>query len=359
MDIQAEITGIRYTPFMCKNLELFDLQSIDLVLSENAVFIVNIDKTNNAAISRWVSSKRTRSYPYARVYDSLGFSGKKVTIIPIMKDEGKEGDRDFLQWDTISLMSLLGVYVIIGYYVEAEQSQRYRHKITKQRFDIGYVKKQIMSIMSYQSDALHWNLHQVSLVGTIAQQAIESYESISNKLNVEMHSVTSAKRKVELLLKGKKDFMESSRNLAQKAQLRETQTIQPKEHLLGTKASITIRNYLGGYYYLTCDETKIRGKDIYLTEGKHSVTDSLPSLADIKDGLIRMILFSNLQKVTISGNVYNPKPVLKLTFDGVFDFNKLSQKDQLMLQTLQKEARQNSFEVKINQQYLSDSTKID
>lgn len=83
-----------------------------------------------------VSSKRTRSYPYARVYDRLAFQGKKVTIIPIFKDEGLDGDRDFLQWDTVSLMSLLGVYVIIGYYVSATPNPNYKNKITNQRFDL-------------------------------------------------------------------------------------------------------------------------------------------------------------------------------------------------------------------------------
>ena len=47
-------------------------------------------------MSWWVSPKRTRSYPYARVYDSLSFPGRKVTVIPIIKDEGKEGDRVYL-----------------------------------------------------------------------------------------------------------------------------------------------------------------------------------------------------------------------------------------------------------------------
>ncbi len=75
-----------------------------------------------------------------------------------MKDEGKEGDRDFLQWDTISLMSLLGVYTIISYYNCAEKSSRYRNKITNQRFDIEHLKKEISKLLSYQSDALHWNL---------------------------------------------------------------------------------------------------------------------------------------------------------------------------------------------------------
>jgi hypothetical protein len=41
-------------------------------------------------------------------------------------------ERDFLQWGTVSLMSLLGVYVIIGYYNYAEPNPQYRNKITKQ-----------------------------------------------------------------------------------------------------------------------------------------------------------------------------------------------------------------------------------
>lgn len=39
----------------------------------------------------WLTSpKRTRSYPYALVYGSLGFSGKRVTIIPLVKGGEKK-----------------------------------------------------------------------------------------------------------------------------------------------------------------------------------------------------------------------------------------------------------------------------
>ena len=131
MDILAKIKGIKYNPFLCRNLKIFDFENLRMALDSCASFILNINKENKIAISWWVSSKRTRSYPYARVYDTLNFSGKKITIIPVIKDEGKEGDRDFLQWDTVSLMSLLGIYVIIAYYTEAEKSKRYRHKITR------------------------------------------------------------------------------------------------------------------------------------------------------------------------------------------------------------------------------------
>ncbi|KKR25601.1 MAG: hypothetical protein UT57_C0062G0005 [Microgenomates group bacterium GW2011_GWC1_39_7] len=100
MDILAKIKGIKYNPLLCRNLEVFAYKDLERALASCASFILNITKENKVAISWWVSAKRTRSYPYTRVYDTLGFSGKKITIIPVIKDEGKEGDRDFLQWDT-------------------------------------------------------------------------------------------------------------------------------------------------------------------------------------------------------------------------------------------------------------------
>ncbi len=107
MDIYAEIIGIIYKPFLCKPLKTFSIDDLETVINHNTAFILNFAKDVQLALSWWVSAKRTRSYPYARVYDMLGFQGKKVTIIPFMKDEGREGDRDYLQKDTISLMSLL------------------------------------------------------------------------------------------------------------------------------------------------------------------------------------------------------------------------------------------------------------
>jgi hypothetical protein len=133
MDLSAKIKGIKYKPLLCRELQIFEFIDLEKALGSSASFILTVNKENKVAVSWWVSAKRTRSYPYARVYDTLGLWGKKITIIPIIKDEGKEGDRDFLQWDSVSLMSLLGIYVIIAYYNEAEQSKRYKNKITNQR----------------------------------------------------------------------------------------------------------------------------------------------------------------------------------------------------------------------------------
>ena len=352
MEIYAKITGIKYKPFLCRELHSYNLKDIDEVLSREVTFLLDIGKKIEIAVSWWVSAKRTRSYPYARVYDSLGFSGKKITIIPIVKDEGVEGDRDFLQWDTVSLMSLLGVYVIISYYNNAIPSSRYKNKITKQRFDLEHIKDKINKLLSYQSDALHWNLSQVDEVGQIGQKAFNAYANISKKLRIKMHSVDSAEKRIKELLKGKDVFMALSRELAQKAQRREMVTKQPKEKLSGTKAILTIKNYLGGQYYFTSDEIEIDEKFIYLVEGKHTKRNCLPSPEDIKDGLIKMILFSNLKDVKFKGKTYVPVPILKLTTGKNFKLEDLNKSNRNILSLLQKEAKTNGFKILINQSYI-------
>ena len=347
INIFAKITGIKYTPLLCKKLHIFEFKDLTKALSKEATFILKIDD-KQIAVSWWVSAKRTRSYPYARVYDSLNFSSKKVTIIPIVKDEGKEGDRDFLQWDTISLMSLLGVYVIISYYKTAERSSRYKNKITNQRFDVEQIKSEIKKLLSYQSDSLHWNLEQIEKVGKIGKKALEVYDKISRTLNVEMHSRESAEKRIKKLLEGRETFMNLSRELAHKAQMRESITIQPKEKVTGIKATLTIKNYLGGYYYFTSDEVEINEKNVFLIEAKHTKENKLPSIGDIKDGLLKMILFTNLEDVKIDGKKYNPIPILKLTTGEGFELNGLNEQQKKILELLKKEAKFNGFEILIN-----------
>ena len=351
INVFAKITGITYTPLLCRKLHIFDFKDLAKALSKEATFILKIDD-KQIAVSWWVSAKRTRSYPYARVYDSLNFSGKKVTIIPIVKDEGKEGDRDFLQWDTISLMSLLGVYVIISYYKTAKRSSRYKNKITNQRFDIEQIKSEIKKLLSYQSDALHWNLEQIEKVGEIGKKALKAYDKISKTLDIEMHSRESAERRIKKIIEGKETFMKLSRELAHKAQMRETITIQPKEKVRGVKATLTIKNYLGGYYYFTSDEVEINEKNVFLVEAKHTKENKLPSINDIKDGLLKMILFTNLEDVKINGKIYNPIPILKLTTSEKFKLSRLNEQQKKILKLLKKEAQINKFKILLNNSFI-------
>ncbi len=348
MDVLAKIEGIAYKPFLCRELKEYTLNDIERALSISSTFIININPNIKIACSWWVSCKRTRSYPYARIYDSLKYQGKKITIIPILKDEGKDGDRDFLQWDTISLMSLLGIYVIIAYYNNAEKNPAYNNKITNQRFDVDHILAQIDTIIDYQSDALHWNLKQIDMVVDIGTKALVSYEKISKQLGVVMHSSSNATKRIDELKKGKKNFINFSRDLAKKAQNRESNTKQPKENLSGIKAKLTIKNYLGGNYFFTCDEIEIKNKNIYLIEGKHSKQGIIPSLEDIKDGLLKMILFTNLKEVSIGNEIYSHMSVLKLTSTMTFNSNNLTKSKIVILELLKKEALTNNFKIVIN-----------
>jgi len=159
MGIEGQITGIIYELLLADTLKRFGKNRFNI--NNSPAFFILKDRNNSYAISKWVSPKRTRSYPYERVYNTLN-SSKKITIIPIIKDEGIDGDRDYLQWDTISLMSLLDVFVIFAYYDEATKNPKYENKITGFKFNNKYILSKIKEINQFHSSALHWNLNELN-----------------------------------------------------------------------------------------------------------------------------------------------------------------------------------------------------
>lgn len=96
---------------------------------------VRLPDNAEIALSKWTGPKRTRTYPLAKVYDTYSHSGKVVTVIPILKDEGKrerknDTNLDRVNFITLSWMNLMGVYVILAWYSDAEKKDSYR--ITRQ-----------------------------------------------------------------------------------------------------------------------------------------------------------------------------------------------------------------------------------
>ncbi len=362
MQITAKITGIEYQIKLASKLKVFEFKDFDINKLPASCIVKN--KNFLFGLSKWVSPKRTRSYPYERVYNTLG-SSKRITVIPVIKDEGKKGDRDFIQWDTVSLMSLLDVFVIFAYYNKAEKYPTRENKITNQKFDNELVKNKINEIKNYHSSALHWNLKEIKKTfPELIQKAKATYKEIGKQFDIEFHSEQGIDRFANQFIDGVKNFMDSSRQKAKEAQNREMQTIQPKEALSTlTKATITIENYLGGKYYFTTDEIKIENNKVFLIEGKHSRNEILPSKGDIKDGLLKMILYTNLKDVDINGKEYQPVPIIKLTStklkdsissadssDKINNFiseNKFSKNQKESLKNLLNEATENNFSVTI------------
>ena len=309
MDITGKITGIKYKIILATELQKIKLVDFNINDAPSACTVT--DGSNSFAVSKWVSPKRTRSYPYERVYNTLHIS-KKITVIPIVKDEGTNGDRDFIQWDTVSLMSLLDVFVIFAFYTDAEKAG---DKINQQKFDNNYVVEKIKEISQYHSSALHWNLHELNTnFYGLVDKVKNSYQAIEEKTKVKLHNFTGLERFKVKIGKDVALFMEFSRLKAREAQKREFITVQPKENLSTlSKAKITITNYLGGQYFFTVDEIKISSGIVHLIERKHTSNLILPSRGDIKDGLLKMILYANLSEVTVNDIALKSKAVLSLT----------------------------------------------
>jgi len=364
MDIKGKITGIKYKVSTSETLKVVDIQ--DFNINESPAYCLVKDKNNSFAVSKWVSPKRTRSYPYERVYNTLN-SSKKITVIPIVIDEGARGDRDFLQWDTVSLMSLLDVFVIFSYYEKAEINPRFENKITNQLFDNKFVISKIKEIEQYHSSALHWNLNELkNNLHDIIDKAKTCYSKMEKDLGVKLHSFNGLDNFKEKIGKEVETFMQFSREKAEKAQAREMLTTQPKESLSTlTKSKITITNYLGGQYFFTVDEIMfLQNPDIlFLIESKHSKNSLFPSVGDIKDGLLKMILYSNLCEVEFNGKIVDSMGVLQLTSDKLIGIlgggispktqqkfyidNKLSKSQIDFVENLLAEAKTNNFVLEI------------
>lgn len=266
------------------------------------------------ALSRWSTPKRTRTYPLARVYDTYSHNGKIVTVIPIVKDEGKGQRRndtnlDRVNFITLSWMNLMNVYVILAWYEQVEKVDDYR--VTNQKFNNTYVRSQLEKIFTYKLDAHHWNRqHFEQDFVPIYEDAIAAYRNISIRLKVQMHSFQSHERFLKrvrsehdprrLSLQRFKDLTLRRSGLSATS---ETMTSHRLESLsIGTsKGLFEMSNNLGGLYYLTSDEV-VREPDgrLLIQESKNTAGAVLPSEDDIKDGLFKLLLFSHLSELYVN-----------------------------------------------------------
>lgn len=308
-EITGEITDVKYKPLLTNDLQTIAGAGFDINKSP-PTFVLE-DGGNRIAVSRWVSPKRTRSYPYERIYNTL-LHPKKATIIPVLKDEGAKGERDFLQFDTFSLLNLLDVYVILSYYSDAARDSS--ATLTNQKFDNKFITDKLKELQSFKGTATEWNLKELQNVSQLLEKAKAAYAEISARTGVTMHDSRGLDNFAKRISKSLEEFRSFSRQKAQSAQNREFQMIQPMEALASdTKARVTISDRSGGKYFFTCDETKFENDTIYLIEAKHSSRAKMPSPSDIKDGLLKMMLYSNLKNVRLGNKNVSSRAAVRLT----------------------------------------------
>ena len=364
--LKGFIRDATYIPHLNpEKFEAYDIIRFDVNQAQASGLIDLGTSGNNLAFSKWVSPKRTRSYPFARIYNTFHFNTKKVTIIPIIKDEGAgTQNNDRINFITFSWMNLLNIYIILAWYEDAERKPSTTDRITNQILNAKSVREKLLEVSQYRMTALHWNTtHFEKDFAPIYLNAVDGYKKISRERNVAVHS---PKNHLQTLEKFKVDghfslisFKEDSLPRSYEAAHRESVTTHILESLEeNTKGVFDISNYLGGQYYLTADEVYWENNQLVIQESKNSSRGKLPAENDIKDGLFKLILFANMEEVAIDERTNIQFTTrLKLTGDlignlllpcateDVFNFsaaNRLTQTHQKRLILLNQEASQNN-----------------
>ena len=300
------------------------------VNNSKALCVLEYSPNQKLAIAKWVSPKRTRSYPFSRLYRIYHFGFKRVAIIPIIKDEGigegrNKSNNDRINFTTLSWMNLMNIYVVLCWYDDAEKMSPTR--ITSQVLNEAHVRHQLDRIAAYQFDAHHWNKnHFRDEFVPVLNAAVTSYQRISNDLGVSMHDFNDhlkfRDRVVDLDVPTNdklslERFEQHTVPRSRAAAKRETTTVHQDEDLdeNSAKAVFNIRNNLGGVYPITTDEVFINeeAKTVVIRESKNSTRDGLPSEDDIYDGLFKLLLFKHVQSLSKDGVEYTIDPQLRLT----------------------------------------------
>ena len=301
--LKGFIPDVRYKTFLeKKNLKVYDITEFNVNNVDSSGLITLEAKCNCLAYSKWRGPKRSRTYPFVRVYDTYSLNTKRIAIIPIIKDEGKDGDNDRINSITFSWMSLINVYIILAWYEDAERKTDDEEKIDNKLLNAEYVREKLIEISEYQATALHWNTtHFKEDFERIFLNAVASYDRISQTVNVELHKTQDHLKTLEKYKVDNQFCLETykreSLSASQKSALSETMTVHKSESLSdGAKGLFSISNYLGGVYYLTADGILWENKQLVIEESKNT-KGKLPSNTDIKDGLFKLILYGNMEQV--------------------------------------------------------------
>lgn len=287
MSLIGKIENVNKCVTNQQNLEQYHISTFDINTCDSSCIV----QTDNGkiALSKWVSPKRTRSEPFARVYKTLG-ELKSVTVIPVIKDEGLNGDCDHFNPITLAWMNLLNIYVILVPYVNAKKHNKKEDKITAQMFDNDEIKQKIEEIILFRSDAHHYNNNNFyKNFKDIYNQAVEKYKYIGKSLSINMHSLNKLEYEF-------KDYLEIKNKQSLKAALREKETNHLKEYTIYPKEIIQIKNFYEGEYFLTVDEIYFENNYLILREAKNS-TSNFPSLGEIMDAFFKCLLFLNIDEL--------------------------------------------------------------
>ena len=344
------------------------LQRLDFVEAmqrRRKVFKSKFFGTDPVAISVWTTPKRTKTYPLARVYNTLSHSEGKITIIPVLVDYGKEGERGKIQPTTVDLMTSVGVYIVLGVFIDAKKgkvgtlaknanpktkSREGRLKFGKgQKFDLRYIEKQIKKIITDKPDIKKWNDAQLRTIPNLLANGIKNYKRLGKELGIPLSDFSRLEKNVEIWKDDFAQFLADHADLSKGAQESETQADHKLEFVPGGKGTVNIHFGESRKLYLTADDMKIdKGKGmVTFLEGKNASNGKFPGKNDIKEALFKLMIFKN-SDFYFAGKKLKKKLVCHLTGQHDNVANEFKKKFPLLIS----ECTANNIELRLNDKIL-------
>ena len=124
LSLKGFVRDVRYTPCLSPDtLNVYDIAQFD-VNKARAYGLIDLGVPgNNLAFRNGCHRNGHVPNPFARIYNTYHLNTKKVTIIPIIKDEGaRTQNNDRINFITFSWMNLLNIYIILAWYEDAKKN---------------------------------------------------------------------------------------------------------------------------------------------------------------------------------------------------------------------------------------------
>lgn len=317
------IKNVSYRPQLNENLAIYEFSDFDV----NAVLPQGIIELPHERLSYsiWDSPIQSKSNPFARIYKTYEPVDRRITIVPVLRDDGMGGKLEHVEYATLSWMNVANVYIIFAYFDKAIGFKKDdQQKLIKQKLNNEIIKSQIEKLMPYHSSAIHWNRSQFGdQFKTIYKKAVRAYEKISENTQVEVYP---RKKKLDFINQMRKDcrkYEGISIDGLKSADIKKDRGLHENKYEEGQKSVFYLIDGCGGVYYLTAKDVW-RAWDTYvIQETRFARKGFLPSLDHIQDGLFRLVFFGNIDILYRNGHQIKFQPRLSLlgnTVNGTLYF---------------------------------------
>ena len=313
------IRELHYNACVIEPLKKFPLREFDINRAKASGIIET--ETTEVAYAKWVSPKRTQISSLARTYNSYSASktvSKTLAIVPVLKDDGRDGDLDKLHYSTVSSLNLLNTYLVLGYHNHADKNSTPgsidRDKLTNHRFESESIRSQIQAIIDYPKNAFHWNKQLLETqFGNTLRQALDAYWKISDRTSVKIHPYTGMDQYQTSVIADLEAFKKNSLTKSQDDADSSPGVALLKYQVSGSRATFTMETDRGGRYPLVPESLFWLTDRYVIQESRNSPKKPFLDLSEIQEALLKLIPYSSLHSLQLNGEAVQFSVRLKLT----------------------------------------------